>query len=144
GERCPGEPFIRRASLDITGTLPTPEQVKAFVASNDPNKRDKLIDALLESPEYSYYFANKWADILRVKRGNQPNRAYGTFAFHTWIREAIAQDRPYDEFTREIIGAIGDETKCPPTVWYKDLQTADQFADNLAQVFLGVRMQCAQ
>ena len=67
-----------------------PTQVTAFVADKDPNKRDKLVDQLLETPEYSYYFANKWADILRVKRRNQPNRAYGTFAFHDWIREAIA------------------------------------------------------
>ena len=67
-ELCSDEQFIRRVYLDITGTLPTPEQVKAFLADKDPNKRDKLIDALLETPEYSYYFANKWADILRVKR----------------------------------------------------------------------------
>src|SRR5262249_1597906 len=115
-----------------------------FVADRDPNKRDKLIDRLLETPEYSYYFANKWADILRVKRGNQQGRAYGTFSFHTWIREAIAADKPYDEFVREIVGAIGDETEAPPTVGYKDLTTADQCVDNLAQVFLGTRMQCAQ
>ena len=143
-ENCTDEQFIRRAALDITGTLPTPKQVLDFVNDRDPAKRDKLVDRLLESPEYSYYFANKWADILRVKRGNQQGRAYGTFAFHTWIREALASDKPYDQFVREIVGAIGDETRCPPTVWYKDLATADQFADNLAQVFLGTRMQCAQ
>ena len=143
-EATSDEVFIRRVSLDITGTLPTPQQVAAFVADPNPGKRDRLIDRLLDSPEYSYYFANKWADILRVKRGNQPARAYGTFSFHTWIREALASDKPYNEFTREIIAAIGDETKSPPTVWYKDLATADQFVDNMTQVFLGTRMQCAQ
>src|SRR5262249_43062109 len=122
----------------------TPEQIAKFVADRDPAKRDKLIDALVDSSEHSYFFANKWADVLRVKRGNQQNRAYGTFVFHNWIRESIAADKPYDEFAREIIGAIGDETKCPPTVWYKDMQTADQFVDNVSQVFLGTRMQCAQ
>jgi hypothetical protein len=143
-EVCSDQQFIRRVSLDLTGTLSTPAQVLAFVADQDPQKRDKLIDRLLETPEYSYYFANKWADILRVKRGNQPGRAYGTFAFHGWIEDAIASDKPYDEFARDILGAVGDESKCPPTVWYKDLQRPDQFVDDTAQVFLGLRMACAQ
>jgi hypothetical protein len=141
---CADHEFIRRVSLDITGTLPTPDQVQAFVADTDPDKRAKLVDALLQRPEYSYYFANKWADILRVKRGQQVNRAYGTFAFHHWIRTAVASDMPYDAFVREILGAIGPETKCPPAVWYKDQQNADQIVDNMAQVFLGVRIACAQ
>jgi Protein of unknown function (DUF1553)/Protein of unknown function (DUF1549) len=141
---CTDGQFIRRDYLDINGTLPTPAQVAAFDADTGPDKRDRLIDALLETPEYSYYFANKWADILRVKRGNQQNRAFGTFAFHSWIREAVAADLPYDEFARAILGAVGDETKCPPVVWYKDLRTPDQFVDNTAQVFLGLRLACAQ
>jgi hypothetical protein len=143
-ENCTDAEFIRRVSLDITGTLPTPARLKAFVADPDKDKRAKLIDTLLDTGEYSYYFATKWADILRVKRGRQQGRAYGTFVFHDWIRQAMADDKPYDEFAREILGAVGDETKCPPTVWYKDLRTADQFVDNAAQVFLGTRLQCAQ
>src|SRR5207247_1486534 len=90
---CSDEVFIRRVALDITGTLPTPAKIKEFVADRDPKKRDKLVDALLEMPEYSYFFANKWADILRVKRGQNPARAFGTFAFHSWIRDSIAQDK---------------------------------------------------
>jgi len=84
------------------------------------------------------------ADILRVKRRQQPSRAYGTFAFHEWIRESVASDKSYDEFAREILGAVGDEIKSPPTVWYKELQDAQQFVDDTAQVFLGLRMACAQ
>ncbi len=153
--RCTDEEFIRRVYLDISGTLPTPKQVLDFVAEKDPsepdakrgipNKRDKLVDFLLDRPEYSYYFANKWADILRVKRGNNnnQNRAYGTFAFHAWIREAIAADKPYDDFVREIITSLGDEGKNPPTVWYKDILNAEQFVDNASQVFLGLRLACA-
>src|SRR5207245_2925379 len=121
---------------DITRTLPTPKQVAEFVNDPGADRRDRLVDRLLEAPEYAYYFASKWADVLRVKRGNQPNRAYGTFLFHDWIRQAMADDRPYDEFAREILAAVGDETKSPPTVWYKDLQTADLFVDNASQVFL--------
>ncbi|MSQ96518.1 MAG: DUF1553 domain-containing protein [Gemmataceae bacterium] len=143
---CNDETYLRRVYHDITGTLPTPSQVKEFLSDNDANKRDKLVDRLLETPEYSYLFANRWADVLRVKRGNQQNqnRAFGTFAFHNWIRESIANDKPYDQFAREILAAIGDESKAPPTVWYRDLQKPEQFVDDACQLFLGVRVACAQ
>ncbi|HTU91557.1 MAG TPA: DUF1549 domain-containing protein, partial [Gemmataceae bacterium] len=143
-ELCSDEQFIRRLSIDLTATLPAPAQVQAFVADKDQHKRDKLVDRLLDSEEYSYYFANKWADILRVKRRGQPDRARGTFAFHSWIRNAIARDKPYDEFVRAILGASGDEVTNPPTVWYKELQNPEQFVDDTAQVFLGLRLACAQ
>jgi hypothetical protein len=143
-ELCTDEQFIRRVSLDITGTLPTPPEVIAFVSDKDPARRTKLVDTLLERTEYSYYFANKWADILHVKRKQQPNAAQGTFAFHNWIREAIAADKPYDEFAREILTATGDETRHPPTVWYKEIVQPQQFVDDTAQVFLGLRLACAQ
>jgi hypothetical protein len=143
-ELCGDEQFLRRASLAITGTLPTPAQVTAFVNDKDPAKRDKLVDALLETPEYAYYFANKWADILRVKRKGQLNGAVGTFAFHNWIRDAVARDVPYDEFARAILTATGDETINPPTVWYKELKEPQQFVDDTGQVFLGQRLACAQ
>ncbi len=143
-ELCSDEQFIRRLTIDLTATLPTPAQVSTFVADKDPHKRDKLVDRLLDSDEYSYYFANKWADVLRVKRRGQPDRARGTFAFHSWIRNAIAQDKPYDEFARAILGASGDEVSNPPTVWYKELQNPEQFVDDTAQVFLGLRLACAQ
>src|SRR5690606_19827052 len=119
-------------------------EVKSFLADGDPAKRDKLVDRLLESKEYSYLFANKWADILRVKRRGQADRAQGTFAFHEWIRQSVATDKPYDQFVREILGAVGDETTSPTTVWYKELQNPEQFVDDTAQVFLGLRIACAQ
>ena len=142
-ERCSDEQFIRRLYLDLIGTLPTPKQVTDFVADTDPAKRDKLVDRLLETPEYAYYFANKWADILRVKRRNQADRAEGTFAFHNWIREAIARDMPYSEFARAILAASGNEDQHPPTVWYKELTKPEEFVDDTAQVFLGLRIACA-
>jgi hypothetical protein len=143
-EACSDAQFIRRASLDIIGTLPTPTEVKAFEADRDSGKRAKLVDALLERPEYAYYCATKWADILHVKRHGQPAKAQGTFAFHDWIHDAIAQDMPYDEFARSILTAVGDDTSCPPTVWYKEVQSPELFVDNTAQVFLGLRLACAQ
>jgi hypothetical protein len=136
--------FVRRLYLDLTGTLPTPAQVLEFLADKSPDKRDKLVDRLVDSPEYGYFFANKWADVLRVKRRQDPSRAKGTFAFHAWIRKAIARDKPYDEFARDILGATGDELSSPPTVWYKELAQPEQFVDDTAQVFLGLRLACAQ
>src|SRR5205823_12785528 len=97
----------------------------------------------VDSPEYAYYFANKWADILRVKRRGQPDRAAGTFAFHEWIRQQIAADTPYSEFVRGILTANGDERKNPPTVWYKEIENAQNFVDDVTQVFLGQRLACA-
>ncbi|KAJ8135211.1 hypothetical protein OY671_011576, partial [Metschnikowia pulcherrima] len=142
-DSCTDEQFVRRAYLDITGTSPDSAVTRAFAADKDPAKRDKSVDKLVDSPDYSYYFANKWADISRVKRRNQPTRAYGTFAFHTWIRDSIAADKPYDEFVREIICAVGDETKSPPAFWYREVQTPENFVDDVSQVFSGQRMACA-
>lgn len=140
---CTDEQFIRRAYLDITGTLPTASQVREFLADARANKRDLLVDRLLDTPEYSYYFANKWADILRVRRRNQAERAPGTFAFHEWIRVAIANDMPYSEFVRAILTASGDEIRNPPTVWYKEMEKPENFVDDVTQVFLGQRLTCA-
>lgn len=142
-ELCSDEQFIRRVYIDITGTLPTPKEVTAFVDDKDAAKRDKLVDKLLDTPEYAYFFANKWADILRVKRRQQVDRANGTFAFHEWIREQVAADTPYSEFVRSIVASSGDERKAPPTVWYKEIDKPEQFVDDLTQVFLGQRLACA-
>jgi hypothetical protein len=149
-ELCSDEVFVRRIYLDLTGTLPTPRQVKEFLTDPARDRRDRLIDRLVDSPEYSYFFANRWADLLRVKRGGSNNnqtsaqRAYGTFAFHSWIRDSLAADKPYDQFAREILTAVGDEVKSPPTVWYRELQKPEQFVDDTCQLFLGVRVACAQ
>ena len=141
---CSDEQFLRRVTLDLTGSLPTPDQVKAFLADTSSTKRDALVDRLLDTPEYAYFFANKWADVLRVKRRGQPGRAFGTFAFHDWIRASMATDKPYSKFAREILGASGGEAECPPAMWYSEVTTPEQFVDDVSQVFLGLRMACAQ
>jgi hypothetical protein len=140
---CTDYEFIRRVMIDICGTLPTPPEITAFVADKDPQKRQKLVDKLLERPEYAYYFAAKWADILKVKRVGDGRRATGTFAFHDWLKEAMAHDLPYDQFIRAIIAATGDEHSHPPTTWYKEITTPENFVDDTAQIFLGLRLACA-
>jgi hypothetical protein len=140
---CTDEQFIRRVHLDITGTMPTLPQVMEFLNDKDPAKRDKLVDRLVETPEYAFYFANKWADVLRVRRRGQGERAAGTFAFHEWIRAAVQADMPYSEFVKAILTATGDEARNPTTVWYKEMEKTENYVDDVAQVFLGQRLACA-
>jgi hypothetical protein len=106
---CSDEQFLRRATLEITGALPTPAQVESFAQDKSPQKRDRLVDRLVDSLEYSYFFANKWADVLRLKRRGLPERVYGTFAFHQWIQSAMAEDKPFDVFARDLLTATGTE-----------------------------------
>ena len=143
-ELCSDQEFIRRATLDICGTLPTPEEVEQFVKDQDPQKRAKLVDRLLERPEYADYFALKWADILRVVRGRDQENRYGTYAFYRWIREQIRRDVPYDQFVLGILAAQGDMRQHPPVAWYRQVRTVEQAVDDTAQVFLGLRIQCAR
>ncbi len=140
------EEFIRRASLDICGTLPTPDEVKDYVADTRPDKWAKLIDRLLERPEYASYFALKWGDILR-NRGqgySTSQQRPGTALFAGWIRDSIADNVPYDRFVGDILTASGSQETNPPTVWYRTTRTSPEYVESVAQAFLGIRIQCAQ
>ncbi len=133
--------FLRRVRLDVTGTLPSADEARSFVADKDPAKREKLVDRLLQSPDYAAVFALKWTDILRNKRGADPYLSYG---FHAWIRRQISENVPYDQFVRGIVAAQGSPRTSPPVMWYKQLKAPDAFVDDAAQVFLGMRLQCAK
>ena len=135
--------FLRRSALDIAGRLPTLEETKAFVADTSGGKRAKWIDYLLESTDYADYFANKWSSILRNKRRKDTYK-HGTFAFHEWIRQSFHQNKPYDKFVREIIAASGDPSTHPPSVWYREVTKGQEQMEDVSQLFLGVRIQCAQ
>ncbi len=112
-ELCGDAELIRRASIDVTGTLPTADEVKAFVADPRADKRARLVDSLLERPEYAAHFATKWADVLRNKRENNPQFQNGTYRFHDWIRVSLAANVPYDRFVRSILGATGSPDVAP-------------------------------
>ncbi|MBE2284962.1 MAG: DUF1553 domain-containing protein [Prosthecobacter sp.] len=135
--------FIRRVTLDIAGRLPTAGEMKDFMASKDANKRTALVDRLLESPDYAEFFANKWSALLRNQR-TQPVYARGTYLFWQWIRDSIADNKPYDQFVREVIAASGDLDNSPPVAWYRQVKEQKQQMEDVAQLFLGTRMQCAQ
>ncbi len=138
--------FLRRASLDICGTLPTPDEVRAYLADPRRDKHARLIDRLLERPEYAALFGLKWADILKNRgAGYSTNQQRaGTTLFAGWIRDAVAANMPYDRFATEILTAVGSQEVNPPTVWYRSVRTSQDYVESVSQAFLGVRIQCAQ
>jgi hypothetical protein len=134
--------FARRVFIDITGRLPTAAQAKKFIEDKSPNKRDSLIDLLLDSPGYGDYFANKWAMVLRNKR--VPNNTSLSFRFHDWVRRALQENMPYDQFARSILAASGDIEENPAASWFTQVNTVTAQAEDAAQLFLGLRVQCAR
>lgn len=136
--------FLRRAYLDCIGTLPTPAEVRDFLADKAANKRDQVIDRLLARNEYADFWAVKWGDLLRNQRHGQKEQQRGTFAFHAWIRNAFATNMPYDQFVRNIIAAQGTVDQHPPVIWYRTVRNLTHQTNDTAQLFLGTRMNCAQ
>ncbi|HLN32602.1 MAG TPA: DUF1549 and DUF1553 domain-containing protein [Gemmataceae bacterium] len=134
--------FLRRVFLDTIGTLPMAAEARAFLASADPNKRAKLIDQLLDRPEYADYWAMRWADLLRVDR--DALTAAGAVAMTRWLRRQFDENRPYDEFVRDIVTAKGAVTAEGPAGLFKALDKADLMSRSISQLFLGVRIECAQ
>lgn len=140
---CDDATFLRRVSLDIAGRLPTAEEVKRFLADEDVNKRDRIIDALLQSSDYADFFASKWTALLKNRRDDTSD-IVSNFAFHSWVRDSLLANKPYDQFVRELLGATGSVIGNPPVAWYKRVKDPKQQIEDVAQLFLGVRMQCAQ
>jgi hypothetical protein len=136
--------FARRSAVDILGRLPTPDEVKAFEDDRDPDKRLSWIKRLVDRPEYADRFAMMWSALLRNKRTLGPLSQPGTFAFHAWIREALAENLPYDRFVEAILTAHGDSARNPAVVWLREARPAEATADDAAQLFLGTRLQCAR
>jgi hypothetical protein len=134
--------FLRRVSLDLKGQLPTPAEVQAFVASASKSKRSELIDRLIASPAYVDHWTLKWGDLL------QNNRKYlgekGAFEFREWIRDSIAQNKPYDIMVRELLTANGSSYENPAANFYRVTRDPKPTMEKTTQVFLGVRMVCAQ
>lgn len=140
---CDDSTFLRRVTLDLTGRLPTVDEARGFLADTDSIKRDKLIERLLDSPAYADYFANKWSALLRNKRRNA-NDVGATFRFHAWIRQALRDNMSFDQFARNVLAGSGDPESHPPVAWYKEVSTSTQQMEDSAQLFLGLRIQCAR
>lgn len=140
---CDDPTFLRRVSLDIAGRLPSVEETATFLADQSADKRSRKIDALLESSEYADFFAGKWSAVLRNKR-DKNEHARQTYAFHGWIRDSLATNLPYDQFVTELLTASGDVSSTPAVSWYRAVNDRKEQMQDIAQVFLGIRMQCAQ
>jgi hypothetical protein len=134
--------FLRRVSLDLAGLLPTPDEVRKFEADPDPRKRQKLIDALLDRQEYADLWALKWSDLLRAHRRNLGEKGLATF--NAWLRQSLRDNRPLDKLVQELITSQGNLYTNGPVAFYYVDRVPDDLAETTAQVFLGVRLQCAK
>ena len=139
---CDDATFLRRVTIDIAGRLPRTEEAAAFAAEASPDKRAAVVDRLLASPDYAEYFAGKWSSLLRNKRADRP--AYGTHAFHAWIRDILNQNRPFSEFAAQVVSASGSISTSPAVAWYRTVKESKDQLQDIAQVFCGQRLQCAQ
>lgn len=139
---CDDVTFLRRAFFDVIGTLPTVAETKAFLADTRANRRTRLIDDLLQRPEFADYWALKWCDLLRNEEKVLDRK--GVQAFHGWIRKAIADGQPMNEFARDLIVARGSTYANPAANYYRALRDPLGRAEATAQVFLGIRLQCAR
>ena len=142
-EVCDDATFIRRVSLDIGGRLPSEEETKAFLANKSAGKRGQWIEELLRSPDYADFFAGKWTAVLKNRRDDASD-IVSNFAFHAWVRDSLLANKPYDQFVRELLAATGTVVGNPPVAWYKRVKEPKDQIEDVAQLFLGVRMQCAQ
>lgn len=139
---APDHIFLRRAYLDVIGILPTAEEARLFLSDKTLDRREKLIDSLLNRPEFAEYWAQKWSDLLRIEEKSLDKK--GSAHFYRWIASQVAQDRPLNEFARDIISSRGSTYVNPAANFYRALRDPYARAEAVAQVFLGVRISCAR
>lgn len=142
-QACDDSTFLRRVTLDLTGRLPTIEETQQFLSSQDPQKDSQVVDQLLESMDHAEFFARKWVTILRNRR-TSPGHQFGTYAFHSWLRDSFFANKAYDQLVRELITATGSVETNPPVAWLREVSTTEARVEDSAQLFLGQRLQCAR
>ncbi|HTE18305.1 MAG TPA: DUF1549 and DUF1553 domain-containing protein, partial [Armatimonadota bacterium] len=136
------EEFVRRVYIDAIATLPKPAEVRAFLADTNPNKRAKLIDELLDRPEYVDFWTYKWGDLLRVNRETLTEK--GMWAFYSWVQQNVAQNTPWDKMAYEVLTANGSNFSDGPSNFYRISRTPEDLTETVSQAFLGIRVQCAR
>ena len=134
--------FVRRVHLDVLGRVPTPAEQRAFVDDAKPDKRARLIDALLKRPEHALFWAQKWGDLLRLDPTQVSTT--GTHKFHQWLVSAQAKTLPYDQFTRALLTANGSTFTEPPANYYRTAKDPHDALETTAQLFMGSRLACAK
>ena len=141
------EVFLRRVFFDVIGVPPTPAEARAFLADKDPQKRSRLIDRLLERDEFADFLATKWRDLLRIK-AEEPINLWPKAAetYYRWVRESIAENKPYDQFARELLTGYGSNFRNGPCNYVRAVPERDPrtLGESTALVFLGARLTCAR
>lgn len=133
--------FLRRVTLDLTGRLPAPEAVTAFLADSGNNKRETLVDALLGSDEFNEYWTLQLAKLLRIR--SEGGNTQGAFAYHHWLAQQIREGIGYDQIARSIILATGDSHEVGPANFYRTVDGAGEQAEFMSELFMGTRLRCA-
>lgn len=139
---CSDADYLRRVYLDLIGTLPTTDEARAFLASQDPDRRAKLVDTLLLRPEFADYWALKWSDWLRVDR--QALGHDGAYRYYKWIHDSFANNLPLDQFAKELLTGQGMVADHPAAHFYKVVKDPGEMASTLSQSLLGIRIECAR
>jgi hypothetical protein len=134
--------FLRRVYLDLTGAIPPADRVAAFLDSREPGKRARLIDELLDSPDYGRHLADVWQTLL-VPR-NSDNRAIRAEPLTKWLEEAFNANKPWDQMVRDVLTATGDMDRDPAVTWVLANRGPEKLTDSATRLFLGVQLQCAQ
>ena len=134
--------FIRRAFIDTIGRLPTADAVRAFLADNSPDKRDRLVDHLLSRPEFVDYWSYKWSDLLLVNSRNL--HANAVKAYYNWIRREVADDTPWDRFVYQIVTATGSTLDNGAANFYALHEQPTDMAETVSQAFMGLAINCAK
>jgi len=138
------EVFLRRVYIDITGTLPTPQELEAFLADASPQKRDRVIDDLLGRKEFIELWVMKFAELLQIRSAPNKLSYKAALLYYNWLQDRLAANRPINEIVRELLTASGGTFKNPPSNYYQNETETLKTAENVAQVFMGARIQCAQ
>jgi hypothetical protein len=144
-ETCSDEVFLRRATIDITGTLPASEEVKKFVADADPQKREKKVDELVNRKDFVNLWALKWSELLQIRTdNNNQGSAKAVLGYYTWVREQLERNVPINQIAAQLISASGSNFENPAVNYYQLEQDPLKLAEDTAQAFFGIRIQCAQ
>jgi len=139
---CSDAEFLRRVHLDLIGILPSIETSREFLADQSPDKRSRIIDELLQRDEFAKFWALKWGDLLKMT--GKVVGDDGVYKYHRWVEEAFRTNMPYDEFARQLLTTSGSTLANPPANFYRTATDMNECVENVSQVFLGARLQCAK
>jgi hypothetical protein len=141
---CDDETFLRRVTLDLVGLVPSPEERAAFLADSSSDKRARKVDELMTRKEFTELWVMRWAEILQIRSQGNEVSPKGAILYHQWLDQRIAANEPVDKMVRDLLTASGGTFENPPTNYFQLERNTLKLSENVAQAFLGMRLQCAQ